>query len=294
MSEAYNNSLIYLDSEEDSGVVVGKTADGRVLASNGPEPVLVMGPARCGKGINTVIPTALTWKGSAFFLDYKGEAWHLTSSYREKALKQETIKFEPSAIDEADWDKAIESSIDAFLDPNKKVSLYLVIPVQHALAMQPVVRQFMDTLMVKITECMDSAKQIREEQRLLMMLDEFPMIGNLLRMELFSATCASYGVKMCIVCRDVNQIYEAYTKDNSILANCHVQLHFAPDSESGGDSAKYLADTLGKASDEFMFMGYDEACLFAAGEIPVKVQKLRYYDEPRFASKIDKRAGQDE
>ena len=37
------------------------------------------------------------------------------------------------------------------------------------------------------------------KQRLLLLLDEFPQLGNLKAMELALAVCAGYGIKVCIV-----------------------------------------------------------------------------------------------
>ena len=53
------------------------------------------------------------------------------------------------------------------------------------------------------------------KQRLLLMLDEFPQLGNLKLMESALAVCAGYGIKVCIVAQDVNQLNKEYTKDTS-------------------------------------------------------------------------------
>jgi type IV secretion system protein VirD4 len=63
------------------GVVLGRF--GRdYLRHEGPEHVLCFAPTRSGKGVGLVIPTLLTWPGSAIVHDIKGENWQLTAGWR--------------------------------------------------------------------------------------------------------------------------------------------------------------------------------------------------------------------
>ena len=39
-------------------------------------------PTRSGKGVGLVVPTLLTWPGSAIVHDIKGENWTLTAGWR--------------------------------------------------------------------------------------------------------------------------------------------------------------------------------------------------------------------
>lgn len=52
------------------------------LRHNGPEHVLCFAPTRSGKGVGLVIPTLLTWPGSAIVHDIKGENWRETAGFR--------------------------------------------------------------------------------------------------------------------------------------------------------------------------------------------------------------------
>ena len=65
------------------GVVLGKVQHA-YLRHDGPEHVLCFAPTRSGKGVGLVVPTLLTWPGSAIVHDIKGENWDLTSGYRSK------------------------------------------------------------------------------------------------------------------------------------------------------------------------------------------------------------------
>ena len=65
------------------GVILGKL--GRdYLRHDGPEHVLCFAPTRSGKGVGLVVPSLLTWPGSAIVHDIKGENWHLTAGFRSR------------------------------------------------------------------------------------------------------------------------------------------------------------------------------------------------------------------
>jgi len=63
------------------GVVLGLFGDS-YLRHDGPEHVLAVAPTRSGKGVGLVVPTLLTWTGSAVIHDIKGENWQLTAGWR--------------------------------------------------------------------------------------------------------------------------------------------------------------------------------------------------------------------
>ncbi|MEX0347394.1 MAG: conjugal transfer protein TraG [Rhizobiaceae bacterium] len=66
-----------------NGVFLGRT-DNYYLRHDGPEHVLAFAPTRSGKGVGLVIPTLLTWIGSAVVHDIKGENWMLTAGWRSQ------------------------------------------------------------------------------------------------------------------------------------------------------------------------------------------------------------------
>jgi type IV secretion system protein VirD4 len=67
----------------DAGVVLGRLQRG-YLRHDGPEHVLCFAPTRSGKGVGLVVPSLLTWPGSAIVHDIKGENWPLTSGFRAR------------------------------------------------------------------------------------------------------------------------------------------------------------------------------------------------------------------
>ena len=66
-----------------AGVFLGSLA-GSDLRHDGPEHVLAFAPTRSGKGVGLVVPTLLSWTGSAVIHDIKGENWDLTAGWRSR------------------------------------------------------------------------------------------------------------------------------------------------------------------------------------------------------------------
>jgi type IV secretion system protein VirD4 len=67
-----------------AGVFVGRlpSGDGTYLRHDGPEHVMAFAPTRSGKGVGLVVPTLLSWPGSAVIHDIKGENWQITAGWR--------------------------------------------------------------------------------------------------------------------------------------------------------------------------------------------------------------------
>ncbi len=67
----------------DSGLFLGSLR-GAYLRHDGPEHVMAFAPTRSGKGVGLVVPTLLSWTGSAVIHDIKGENWELTAGWRSR------------------------------------------------------------------------------------------------------------------------------------------------------------------------------------------------------------------
>lgn len=108
------------------GVVLGRL--GRdYLRHDGPEHVLCFAPTRSGKGVGLVVPTLLTWPGSAIVHDIKGENWTLTAGFR--ARHGRVLLFDPTnaksaaynpllEIRRGDWEvRDVQNVADVLVDP---------------------------------------------------------------------------------------------------------------------------------------------------------------------------------
>ena len=87
------------------GVVLGRYAHD-YLRHDGPEHVLCFAPTRSGKGVGLVIPSLLTWPGSAIVHDIKGENWQLTAGFR--ARHGRVLLFDPTNAKSSAYNPLLE------------------------------------------------------------------------------------------------------------------------------------------------------------------------------------------
>src|SRR5712671_1579777 len=108
------------------GVVLGRC--GRAyLRHDGPEHVLCFAPTRSGKGVGLVVPSLLTWPGSAIVHDIKGENWTLTAGFR--ARYGHVLLFDPTngasaaynpllEVRRGEWEvRDVQNVADILVDP---------------------------------------------------------------------------------------------------------------------------------------------------------------------------------
>ena len=124
------------------------------------------------------------------------------------------------------------------------------------------------------------------------------------------AIMAGYGLKTLFIAQDINQVNKNYSKDNSIISNCHIRIFFAPNeietaenickmlgkqtievankSQSGAFNTSKSWNQTGRellTPDEIMKMSKDEAIVLVAGFAPIKVKKAWYFKCPYFMSR---------
>ncbi|MBX4899769.1 conjugal transfer protein TraG [Rhizobium bangladeshense] len=110
----------------DDGVVLGRCEDA-YLRHDGPEHVLCFAPTRSGKGVGLVVPTLLTWSGSAVVHDIKGENWELTAAFRARYGR--VLLFNPTnpksaaynpllEVRKGEWEvRDVQNVADVLVDP---------------------------------------------------------------------------------------------------------------------------------------------------------------------------------
>ncbi len=87
------------------GVILGRL-ERDYLRHDGPEHVLCFAPTRSGKGVGLVVPSLLTWPGSAIVHDIKGENWTLTAGFR--ARHGRVLLFDPTNAASAAYNPLLE------------------------------------------------------------------------------------------------------------------------------------------------------------------------------------------
>jgi type IV secretion system protein VirD4 len=88
-----------------AGVFLGRRDD-HYLRHEGPEHVMAFAPTRSGKGVGLVVPTLLSWPGSAVIHDIKGENWTLTAGWRSRF--SHCLLFNPTDAKSAAYNPLLE------------------------------------------------------------------------------------------------------------------------------------------------------------------------------------------
>lgn len=89
----------------DAGVFLGRLGR-HYLRHHGPEHVMAFAPTRSGKGVGLVVPTLLSWTGSAVVHDIKGENWALTAGWRSRF--SHCLYFDPTDMRSARYNPLLE------------------------------------------------------------------------------------------------------------------------------------------------------------------------------------------
>src|SRR5690348_6390057 len=87
------------------GVLLGRWRT-TYLRHHGPEHVLCFAPTRSGKGVGLVVPTLLTWPGSAIVHDIKGENWTITAGWRARFGR--VVLFDPTNLQSSAYNPLLE------------------------------------------------------------------------------------------------------------------------------------------------------------------------------------------
>lgn len=157
----------------------------------------------------------------------------------------------------------------------------------------------------------------RKRHRLLLLLDEFPLLGRLPHFETSMGAMAGYGLKAYLVAQSPNHITRAYGRDNVIIDNCATVVAFAA---ADAESARRISDMAGDVVEvrpqdseqrprallgprkgsvtyreerrplilpgEVRKLPVDEELIFVAGARPIRAKKLRFDEEPVFLKRL--------
>lgn len=202
----------------------------------------------------------------------------------------------------------------------RKTALYLVVPPSDKDRLKPLLRLVINQVVRRLTENMEfdktGASKSRYPHRLLLLIDEFPALGKLDVFEEALAFIAGYGLKALLIVQDLSQLQKAYTREESIISNCHIRIAYAPNKV---ETAKLLSEMTGTATvshtqrnfsgkrlailmdgvstseqivsrplltaDETMRLPSSDELVFVAGNAPIYAQKIIYYADKRLADR---------
>lgn len=202
----------------------------------------------------------------------------------------------------------------------RKTSLYLVVPPSDKDRLKPLLRLVINQVVRRLTESMEfdatGAGKSRYPHRLLLLIDEFPALGKLDVFEEALAFIAGYGLKALLIVQDLSQLQKAYTREESIISNCHIRIAYAPNKI---ETAELLSKMTGTATvahtqrnysgkrlsvlmdgvstseqivqrplltaDETMRLPPEDELVFVAGHAPIYAKKIIYYKDKRLSER---------
>lgn len=201
---------------------------------------------------------------------------------------------------------------------DKPVTLYLQPPPSDALRLMPLLRLIINQIARSLMEDQTADAQGQPKRhRLLLMLDEFPLLGRMPFFEAMMGGMAGYGLKAFLVCQSLNHVTKAYGRENVVLDNCHMVTSFAA---ADSDTAKRIADMAGEVWElresetrkrpqpilgwregsttireerrplllpaDVRALPRDEQLIFVSGAKPIRAKKIRFDQEEVFRARL--------
>jgi len=136
------------------------------------------------------------------------------------------------------------------MNHDKPVSLYFITTPRNAERMRPLARLLLTQIVYTLSDKMEfdegrSKTNHKHRLLLLLLLDEFPTLGKLDVFEGALAYIAGYGIKAYLIMQDVQQLYKAYTPNESIISNCHIRIAYAPNKV---ETAEWMSKMAGQTT----------------------------------------------
>lgn len=123
---------------------------------------------------------------------------------------------------------ASDFEIEDFINSEKPISLYLVVPNSDQKRIAPVFRLLIAFMMRKFTEGETVYGETQLKNNVNFILDEFPALGRLDEVAHTMAVSRGYGVFFTIVCQTIRQLEDTYGANHPFFDLCPVTLVFAP------------------------------------------------------------------
>lgn len=141
-------------------------------------------------------------------------------------------------------------SISDLVDRNEPVSLYVVVPPSDLTRLRPILRLLVTQIIFGLTKRMEADDEhggvkSGHKHQLLMLLDEAARLEKLDDLQNGLSYFGSFGIKALLIFQSFKQATDIYGKDETVTANCKVQVFFAPNEE---EDAKLISEKLGKTT----------------------------------------------
>jgi type IV secretion system protein VirD4 len=199
--------------------------------------------------------------------------------------------------------------IDDLVNRVQPVSLYLVVPFESRDRLKPLTRLMINQFVRRLTATLSfrNGRAVSPHRHpLLLMLDEFGLLG---RFEVFAEAMshmAGFGLRACLAVQSFNQIYKSYGRHETITSNCDTTIRFTPnDLGTAEEISRLIGQTnvrhehrtkagaggsisepeVGRSlmtADEVRRMSVEEVLIFARGQRPIRAPLLKYHEVAYF------------
>ena len=141
---------------------------------------------------------------------------------------------------------ACDFTINDLMNADQPTDVYLVLSPAEIGRMKALIRIILNQMLTRLTAHMSHEEDHKHyKHRMLLMLDEFPQLGKLDIFESSLAFMAGYGLKAFLITQDIAQLQAAYSREESIISNCHVRIAYAPNKI---ETARVLSEMTGKTT----------------------------------------------
>jgi type IV secretion system protein VirD4 len=202
-----------------------------------------------------------------------------------------------------------EFRIEDLVNHERAASLYLIVPYKDRERLRPLMRLVINQIVRRLTEKLaykDGRPVSPHRRPLLLMLDEFGLLGHFAAFAEAMSHMAGFGLRACLAVQSLSQIYGPYGRNESITSNCDTTIRFTPNKiETAEEISRLVGQTSVRHShrtrsdsgrtvsepevgrslmtpDEARRMSVDEVLIFARGHHPIRAPLLEYHKQPYF------------
>lgn len=141
---------------------------------------------------------------------------------------------------------ASDFRVDELVNGSTPASLYLVVPPSDKDRLRPLTRLIYTLIVNRLTESMrfEGGRSVQtNKHRLLLLIDEFPTLGNMEVLVNAMGYTAGYGIKYYLIVQDEVQLRNVYGENELVFSATHVRIAYAPNDP---DTAELLSNMTGR------------------------------------------------
>ena len=128
-------------------------------------------------------------------------------------------------------------TLEDLVNGDRPATLYLNFPLSDEVRLQPMARVFFNLFFSRMTE----PSRLRNKNRFstCLLLEEFTSLGHMDIFDKRIADAAGFRLFFILIVQNVEQIYKHYTRNQSIVSNCGLQIASAPnDNETAAEISR--------------------------------------------------------